>query len=215
MGDLLSAFEKLPAWQRAAAFFVGLLVLGTAWYFLFYRDAVAERESAQAALDKAELELSALEAKKQNFLERQRKQAELEAALQSKIEVLPMSIASVDNLMQTFQQQARLVGMTVESWSPGGEIKEDYVARLPVQVRAVGSWAQVGEFFRRVSELDRIVSVDKITLAKSTRTQAQRKDDPNAPVDLAVTFEAATYRFLSEAERGAGAKTKASRKRKK
>lgn len=209
MATSIEAFEKLPVWQRALLFVGGILVVIAGWYFLFFQDAAAEREAAQGALEKSKSELAALEVKKKNFLERQRKQAEIEAALHEKIEVLPMSIASVDNLMQTFQQQARLVGMTVESWTPGAENKEDYYARLPVQVRATGTWTQIGEFFRRISELDRIVSVDKISLTRHRDRQA----DPAATESLlAVTFEAATYRFLTEAER-TSAQTKG-RKRK-
>ena len=55
-------------------------------------------------------------------------------------------------------RSARLVGLTVQSWTPEGEFKEDYYGRLPIKVAAFGTWAQTGEFFRRVSELDRIVS---------------------------------------------------------
>lgn len=205
----IEAFEKLPLWQRILVFLGGTLMVIAAWYFLFYQDASAERESAQVALDKAKAELAEYEIKKKNFLERQRQQAELEAALQEKIEVLPMSIASVDNLMQTFQQQARLVGMSVESWTPGAEAKDEYYARLPVQVRATGTWTQVGEFFRRISELDRIVSVDKIGL---TRQRDRQTAAAGNDVTLAVTFEAATYRLLTEAER-ANVQTKG-RKRK-
>lgn len=211
MASITESIEGLPLWQRAAIFVGGLLLLASAWYFLFYQDAVAEREAAQAAFDKAKVELAEFETKKKNYLERQRKQLELEAALHEKIEILPTSIASVDNLMQTFQQQARLVGMTVESWTPGSEHKEDYYARLPVQVRATGAWGQVGEFFRRISELDRIVSVDKMTLRK---TRSGSSDDPSAQVNLAVTFEAAAYRFLSDTERAAGSGKDSKRKRK-
>lgn len=195
MGPLLEAFAKLPNWQRLLVFLVGLGVIGALWYLLFYSDALEQRASAETALQKAQAEVAKLEKEKQQFLERQRKQAELETELNKKIEVLPMSIASVDHLMQTFQQQARLVGMTVESWSPEGEQREDYYARLPVKVKATGTWTQAGEFFRRVSELDRIVSIDNVSMVKGNATT------PDGKPLLNISFEAATYRFLSEDER--------------
>src|SRR5688572_1495059 len=193
MGSILESFDKLPTWQRILVFVLGLSAIGTVWYLMYYRDAVARHASANAALQKAKSELRDVEEKKKNFMERQRKQAEVEAELKKKMEVLPMSIASVDNLMQTFQQQARLVGLTVESWVPSAEEREDYYARLPVSVKATGTWSQAGEFFRRVSELDRIVSVDNIKLKSTTTAPNPTGGDPNRAPMLTVDFEAATY----------------------
>jgi len=200
MGSFLEAFEKLPVWQRVLIFALGLTVIVTVWFLVFYRDALARHDSAKSALKKAQVELHDVDEKKKNFIERQRKQAEIEAVLKEKMDVLPMSIASVDHLMQTFQQQARLVGLTVESWVPGTEALEDYYSRLPVKVQASGTWAQAGEFFRRISELDRIVSVDNVQLQKSTTSARAGADTTEAPL-LTIQFEAATYRFLGEAER--------------
>lgn len=211
MAGIVDSFEKLPVWQRIVVFVVGSVLIVAGWYFLFYQDAVAARASAEANLRKAETELARLEKEEQNFLERERKQAELEAQMQAQLEKLPTSASTVDNLMQTFQQQARLVGMTVESWTPKPEEKQDFYAKLPISIRATGTWPQLGEFFRRVSELDRIVSVDKLSLKVRGR-KGDAVDAVGHPI-LNVEFEAATYRFLSEAERSASKSSKKGRRR--
>ncbi len=201
----MEQFAKLPIWQRILLFvIVGALVVG-GWFFLFYQDAVGAHDGAKRAIVKADAELDRVKKEQENFLERQRKQAEIEAQLQQKVAVLPTSKSSLANLMQTFQQQARLVGLTVESWTTEAEQKEDFYARLPVKVRATGTWTQAGEFFRRMYELGRenkgrIVSVDNLVMSNRRAGDAEPGD--GSPV-LEITFEAATYRFLTEAERSA------------
>lgn len=216
MASALESFDKIPIWQRLMMFILVAAAIVAVWFFVFYQEAVDARASAKTSADTASAELDRVRTEKERFLERQREQAQTEAQLQKKMEVLPMTTASVDNLMQTFQQQARLVGLTVESWTPDPEQKEDFYARLPVKVRATGTWGQSGEFFRRVSELDRIVSVDNVEMKIRAAT---RDEDVSGPPMLELEFEAATYRFLTEAERsaesGGGGKKKASRRRKK
>lgn len=221
MANALEQIENLPVWQRALAGAAGTVVIVIAWYFFFYADALAAHENAERALNKAETELARVEKERENFLERQRKHAESERELARMMEVLPMNASTVDNLMQIFQQQARLVGLTVESWSPETEQRENYWARLPVRVRAVGSWAQFGEFLRRVSECNYeeevrcpIVSIGDLTLTSKGSEGLGANESPQ----LDIAFQAATYRFLTEAERksaGSGNKGKRRRKRKK
>lgn len=214
----MEQFAKLPIWQRIVLFIVVGALLVAGWFFLAYQDAVAGHDGAKQAVVKADAELTRLTKEQANFLERQRKQAEIEALLQQKVAVLPTSKSSLDNLMQTFQQQARLVGLTVESWTPEPEQKEDFYARLPVKVHATGTWTQAGEFFRRMYELGRenkgrIVSVDQLILTNRSAGKAEPGD--GAPL-LEISFEAATYRFLTESERVAvDPKKKKSRRRRK
>lgn len=218
----MEQFAKLPIWQRIVLFIVFAALIVAIWFFMFYQDAVNAHEGAKAAVAKAEAELARVTKAQGDFLERQRKFAETEAALQQEVATLPTSRSSLDNLMQTFQQQARLVGLTVESWTPEPEQKEEFYARLPVKVRATGTWVQVGEFFRRMNELGResgagktgrIVSVDKLELNNRAR---ERERGDGAPT-LEISFEASTYRFLTEAERqpDAGNNRKSRRSRRK
>jgi hypothetical protein len=104
MASPLDQFDRVPIWQRLLLFGMIAAVIVGVWYFMFYQDAVAAHDGAKAAVAKADVELARVKKEKEQFLERQRKQAELEAELDKKMEVLPMTTASVDNLMQTFQQ---------------------------------------------------------------------------------------------------------------
>jgi len=204
MASPVDTLANLPPWQRAVLWVVVGILIAVAWYFVWYSDAVVEREQAEAGLKKAEAQLAEMEKKLENFEEEQRKAAEMEQQIRELMEELPMSPAVVDNLMQTFQQQARSVGLTVESWTPGAEEKLDYYAKMPVKVRAAGTWHEVGEFFRRVTELRKIVSVENLKL--KTRADTSRGEFIDGHALLDVEFDASTYRFLTDEERAAASK---------
>jgi type IV pilus assembly protein PilO len=198
MASAFDGVEKLPVWQRLLVFVVMAAAIVAVWWFLFYVDAVEAREGAEQGLAKATTELERLEKRKENFLEEQRQHEEREAKLRERMEVLPMNASTVDNLMQTFQQKARQVGLSFDSWTNEAEQRQDFYARLPIEVKARGTWPQIGEFFRQLSELRQIVSVENIAIE-----DVDAPGEPGAHPELKIAFEAATYRFLSAEERTA------------
>lgn len=198
MASAFDGVDKLPVWQRLLVWLLVAAAVVAGWWFLFYVDAVAAREGAETGLAKASAELERLEKRKENFLEEQRQHEEREAKFRETMEVLPMNASAVDNLMQTFQQKARQVGLSFDSWTNDAAQRQDFYERLPVKVKARGTWPQIGEFFRQLAELKQIVSVENMVV-ENTVDQGEPGEHPV----LEVAFEAATYRFLSEAERSA------------
>jgi type IV pilus assembly protein PilO len=206
---MFEALGKLPVWQRIFAWILGAGIIAGLWFFLFWEDAVGAHAAADQGYAKAQAEVQAVKDSQADFEKKKKSVAEAEQRLESQREVLPLNASTVDNLMQTFQQQSRLVGMSVESWTNESEEFEDFYARMPIQVRASGTWSQVGEFFRRVSELKRIVSVDRLSLKVRGGPEAEL----GAPPVLDVEFEAATYRFMTDAERTEAASKPVKRKK--
>jgi Tfp pilus assembly protein PilO len=96
--------------------------------------------------------------------------------------------------MRKFQQQGRLVGVSIENWTPSGEQKLDFYAKMPVDITAQGTWLQFGEFFRRISEMEQIVNIEGVGM----KTESSKDD---ASLTLTVRFMASTFRFLDESER--------------
>lgn len=199
---MASAFEgvdKLPVWQRLLVWLLGAAAIVAGWWFLFYVDAVEAREGAEQGLAKAGAELERLEKRKENFLEEQRQHEEREAKFRETMEVLPMNASTVDNLMQTFQQKARQVGLSFDSWTNDAAQRQDFYERLPVKVKARGTWPQIGEFFRQLAELKQIMAVENVVIENTDSDEGEPGEHPV----LEVSFEAATYRYLSEEERTA------------
>ena len=199
MATASDTLSSIPVWQRILVWVLGAAAIAAIWYFFYWTDLQRAHDSASMSLQTARTELAEVKDRKQNFLEQQRELEQAQSEIDAQRKVLPMSSSTVDNLMQTFQQKARLLGLTVESWTPGEEEQQDYYARLPVEVRATGSWPQMGEFFRQVAEMQQIVSVENVSM----RVPSSREIDSSGHPKLDVSFEVATYRLLTPEEREA------------
>lgn len=200
MASAFDSIDNLPVWQRLVVWVVVAASLASVWWFLLYVDAVEAREGAEQGLAKANTELQRVQKKKENYLEELRQHEERMAKSRENLEIVPVSSSAVDNLMETFQQKARQVGMSFDNWTNEPEQRQDVYARMPVNVKARGSWSQIGEFFRQLAELRRPLSIENVRL--EVQDARSRGEDGGVPM-LALEFEAATYRALSDEERSA------------
>lgn len=190
----LDQLEKYPAWQLILAWVLGAALVVAGWYFLYFSDALAEKAKAEAAKTKAEADLATAKDNLANYEQRVKEQAERDKELKSKLEVVPVDSSTIDHLMSTFQREARGVGLAIERWSPQPEKREDFYAKIPVEVTALGTWHEIGEFFRRVAEMKQIVNIEEVEMKIG-----KDFDDNGFPL-LEVDFTASTFRLLTEAE---------------
>lgn len=206
MAKGLDALTNLPPWQMGIVFVLGSGLLGAGWHVLYYEDAVNARKSAESGLAKAKDELSKMDEKLANFEQEMAQAAEDEKEIEAAKSVLPLTDATIDHLMREFQQQARLVGLNLDRWSPGGEKKLDFYAKMPVEIEATGTWHQAGEFFRRVSELQQIVTIEDVKFKSGKELEGSHRR-------LEMEFTASTFRFLADNERGVSDDAKGRRKK--
>jgi type IV pilus assembly protein PilO len=194
----LDQLEKYPIWQLGLAWVLGAGLVVGGWYFLYFSDIVAEKARSEAAVTKAETDLQAAKDNLANYEDRVKEQAALDRELKKKLEVVPVDSSTIDHLMSTFQREARGVGLGIGAWTPKPEQFFDFYAKIPVEVKAVGTWHEIGEFFRRVSEMTQIVNVEdvKMKIGKDF-------DDSGFPL-IEVEFVASTFRLLTDDEQANG-----------
>ena len=190
----LDQLEKYPAWQLALAWLLGGALVVAGWYFLYFSDALADKAAAETGKSKAAAELETAKENLANYEERVKEQAERDKELKRKLEVVPVDSSTIDHLMSTFQREARGVGLAIEAWSPQPEQRFDFYAKIPVEVKAAGTWHEVGEFFRRVAEMKQIVNIEGVKM------KLGRDFEDNGFPQLDVQFTASTFRLLTEDE---------------
>jgi type IV pilus assembly protein PilO len=190
----LDQLEKYPAWQLLLAWVLGGSLVVAGWYFLYFSDALAEKVKAETAQSKAATDLEAAKDNLANYEQRVKEQAERDKELKRQLEVVPVDSSTIDHLMSTFQREARGVGLAIESWEPQAEQRFDFYAKIPVEVKAVGTWHELGEFFRRVAEMKQIVNVEEVSM------KLDKEFDDNGFPLIEVEFTASTFRLLTEDE---------------
>ena len=103
--------------------------------------------------------------------------------------------AEIPSFLASVQEQGELVGLEVLSVDIGQETPQDLYLRIPVKMEVRGTYHQIARFFRNVSELQRIVNVENLTLGPDKDKVVGIDLQGSSPPKLRARFVAATFRF--------------------
>lgn len=120
--------------------------------------------------------------------------AEMEEMLEAMLLQLP-SKTEMPALLVDISQTALGAGIDNELFEPQSEIKRDFYAEQPINVRLVGNYHQFGNFVSTVASLSRVVilTMSDISLEPVEGSQGR----------LRLQGVVNTYRYLDETEGGA------------
>lgn len=102
--------------------------------------------------------------------------------------------AEMDALLSDINQAGLGRGLTFELFKPGQVTVKDYYAELPITLRVVGRYHDVGAFAADVANLSRIVTLHNLSIAP------QVTRDNSGTGALLMEAQARTYRYLDAAE---------------
>ncbi len=170
--------------------FLSLVLIGLGYWFLWSPE-IDELEQAKAK----EQEL------RQTFLAKKAQAVKIEAYKQQMIDIektfgallkqLPDK-SQMDGLLTDINQAGLGRGLEFELFKPGQEIAADFYAEMPIQIRIIGNYHDIGAFATDISKLSRIVTLNDLSIA---------------PISIAgkesvLTLEAVakTYRYLDTSE---------------
>lgn len=115
----------------------------------------------------------------------------LERALAYSMTVLP-NTEEIPNLLDTIVNNVRFHNLDIISFKPEPEVKKDFYAEIPLNIRFAGNYKDIGEFLQTISRYPRIINVSTITL-REPKLKANK-------VILNSEIKAYTYRFLKTDE---------------
>jgi type IV pilus assembly protein PilO len=177
-----------PALPKLGALLVLLALLLAGGYFL---DWANQWEELQAARGKEDgLRNQFLDKKRQAInLEAYRKQlADIEQSFGAMLKQLP-NRSEMEALLSDINQAGLGRGLQFELFKPSNaEIMSDFYAELPIQIKVMGNYHDVGAFASDVSQLSRIVTLNNVGLGLE-------KDGV-----LVMDATARTFRYLDEEE---------------
>ncbi|NMF90008.1 type 4a pilus biogenesis protein PilO [Aromatoleum petrolei] len=178
------------AWPLAPriAVFAALLVavLALAWWF-DWRDQVMLLEQREA--DEVQLRNDWVTKKKLavNLDAYKLQLEETDRQFGALLKQLP-NRAEMDSLLSDINQAGVGRGLQFELFKPGVEAVKDFYAEMPIDVRIVGAYNDLGAFAEDVARMPRIVTLDNIAIETL-------KDG-----GLKLEAKAVTYRYLDEEE---------------
>jgi type IV pilus assembly protein PilO len=177
-----------PALPKLGALLLLLVLLIVAGYFLDWSNQWDELNAARAKKDG--LRSAFLDKKRQAInLDAYRKQlADIEQSFGAMLKQLP-NRSEMEALLSDINQAGLGRGLQFDLFKPASaEIMSDFYAELPIQIKLIGNYHDVGAFASDVSQLSRIVTLNNLALVLD-------KDGM-----LVMDATARTFRYLDEDE---------------
>jgi type IV pilus assembly protein PilO len=200
---------KLPKTQKIlilAAFIILLVGLYIYLSVIPSLQIISTKEEQLAKQQKELMELRKVVADLPRF---EKELADLEAQFKNALTLLP-NTREIPSLLTNISNLAGESGLEIMLFQPKPEVPENFYAQIPVEMKIIGRYHDVGLFFDRVSKLPRIVNILDIAM---DRKAPQRKGMTDTRI-LNASFKAVTYKFI-EAKQEENAKGKKGPKKKK
>jgi type IV pilus assembly protein PilO len=205
----ISNAGNLPAPVKAvllAVVFVVLLALG--YYFLLSPQ--LETLDTEKAKEQ-ELRKVFFEKKSQaiNLEAYQAQMVEIEKTFGALLRQLPDK-SQIDGLLTDINQAGLSRGLEFELFKPGQEVQAEFYAEMPIAIKVLGTYHDLGAFATDISKLSRIVTLENVSV------QNQNKDAKPVNTDSVLAMEAVakTYRYLDADEISAKRKAEKETKQK-
>ncbi|WP_421620641.1 type 4a pilus biogenesis protein PilO [Alkalilimnicola ehrlichii] len=152
-----------PGWVRAAAIaLVFILAVLGGWYF-GWSDKLSQLERAEAREPDLLRELDKKKHRAANLDAYRRQKEQIEAELVEMLGRLPSDVAQ-PSLVEEISLQASETGLEIASYNTRSPIQREFYAELPVDMRVIGTYEQLGQFVSGVANMDRIVTLHNLTI---------------------------------------------------
>lgn len=185
---------SLPVPVKLVLLSVLALLIVVGGYFLLWSSEVD-------AFDQAEVKEQEL---RQTFLSKKSQAVKIEAYRQQMVDIentfgallkqLP-DRSEMDGLLTDINQSGLGRGLEFELFKPGQEVVADFYAEMPIQIRLLGNYHDIGAFATDVSKLSRIVTLNNIVISPVAKSIKG-----GGGGTLALEAVAKTYRYLDSSE---------------
>ena len=148
---------------KAAIFIVACLVPIGLFYFFFYSPNVKKIESLNKNKATLVAEVNAARKAESELKRITAEIAKTEELFKKTAVVLPKT-KEIPALLRNISDLGKGAGLDFISFKPGPEVPKDFYAEIPVDISIEGPYHNLGYFLDQVSKLERIVTVNNISL---------------------------------------------------
>ena len=179
----------------ALIFFI-ILVLG---YYFLWTEASTALDTAKAKEQELRQVFLTKKAQAINLKAYKKQMVEIEKTFGAMLRQLPDK-SQMDGLLTDINQAGLSRGLEFELFKPGQETQAEFYAEMPISIKVLGTYHDLGAFATDISKLSRIVTLNNIAI--TTTSKDANKDAKTAGTDATLVMEAIakTYRYLDEDE---------------
>lgn len=183
--------EKLSQLQRiliSSGFF--LVFIGVFVYFS-YIPKLDNIKNLNTQLTKLKKELAIQKKNARDLKKYQQMMKEEEAEFRAVMKKLPQK-EEIPSLLKNISLSGTESGLEFLLWQPKKEVRKDFYAEIPVEMKIEGSYFNVALFFDRVARLNRVVNIENIVM----NPIKQPGSGDTVGGILNTTCTAVTYKFV-------------------
>ena len=185
----VDSIVRLPRLQKAGILCGAVLLIFGLYWFLVYRDYSAKLDARQAVLTKKQQELNEQMVILADLPKFKKETADMKSKRQKALEQLPNE-KDIDRLLEDISSLAIDSGLEILLFKPEQEVKRNFYAEIPVELKLSGSYHDLALFYDKIANLPRIVNVSELLIEKP-----QEVDGRNI---LQASCTAKTYKFIEE-----------------
>ncbi|MDO8962442.1 MAG: type 4a pilus biogenesis protein PilO [Methylophilus sp.] len=187
----LKSVGTLPFSVKAVLLgFLAAVLIGVGYWFLWspaideLNQSVAKEKELRDVFVVKKSQAVKIEAYRQQMVE-------IEKTFGALLKQLPDK-SEMDGLLTDINQAGLGRGLEFELFKPGQETIAEFYAEMPIQIKVLGSFHDLGAFATDVSKLPRIVTLNNVVIQPITRDAKDGR--------LVLEAVAKTYRYLDSSE---------------
>ncbi len=182
--------KRNPAVKVLILVFIVLTVIGAYWK-VFYQPLKAEVDAMEPQLNQLKADLSA---KRAIVAEKDKYEAELEETRRELIIALKQlpDKSEIPSLLENISALGKESGLEFQLFRPKAEVQKNFYADIPVDIKVQGQYKDIVNFFDKVANMPRIVTISNIVMASP-------KADSTGAMILSTSCNATTYKFIEGA----------------
>ena len=164
--------NEAGAWPKSikigAGVLVFLLIVGFG-YYQYTSDQLLELETEEQAVTDALTKYQFAWRLVQNLELHQKQYRQIQSSLTEMMKLMPTK-AEVANLLIDISQTGLSSGLEFELFKPLGEVDKGDVINLPIDIKVIGEYSELGLFISGLATLPRIVTIKNIQISPNQKT---------------------------------------------
>ncbi len=194
---------RWPAKTKLVAIVIIVLIFGILAWFEFispennqYNQLKTQEDSLKTQVRQKQLLAASLPAYQAQIKEMNRR-------FQDFLQQLP-NRTQIPSLLDDVTLAGRSRGLDFELFQPTSEVNKNFYAKIPVRLKVVGTYNNIGRFAAAVAAMPRIVTINDIDIARMPDVGTTSLAKAQASQKLVMQCTATTYRYLDNRDNAGG-----------
>jgi type IV pilus assembly protein PilO len=196
MALTMDSILKLPTPKKVLILVVVLCAIAGLYLYFFFVPVQDDLNAAQRELSKLESELSSSRAIAKDLEKFKEQVAKLNEELKNALTQLPNE-KEIPEILKTISSLGKESNLEFTLFRPKPEEPQQFFAKVPIELVALGNYHNIGIFFDKVGKLPRIINVVDFNMTKAKDIKETRGKD-ETQVMLKTSCMINTYRFIEK-----------------